>query len=152
MRHAVRTCLLTSALSVVALLLTGCPKTPVLAPEASTGVYVITSALGNVHFDVDRAVIRPADQTVLDANVSWLKSNAEVRLMLEGFADERGTNAHNRVLGEQRAAAVRDALVANGIEASRISIRSYGEAQPLCAERTDVCWAKNRRVQFLVSR
>lgn len=175
---AARACFLAPGLILATVLLTGCPKTPGLAPEASTGgtgasahrqtaasarppgaptravrsnAYVTTTALGDMHFDVDRAAILPGDQTVFDANVDWLKSNSEVRLLLEGFADERGTPTHNRALGERRAAAVRDALVANGIEASRISIRSYGEDRPVCADRTDPCWARNRRVQFLVS-
>jgi len=115
-----------------------------------SNAYAATTALGDVHFDVDRAAILPGDQAVFDSNVDWLKSNTSVRLLLEGFADERGTMTHNRALGERRAAAVRDALVANGIEASRISIRSYGEEHPVCAARTDPCWARNRRVQFLV--
>ena len=153
--HAVRTCLLTSGLVLTTVLLTGCPKTPVLAPDASSGAsspsYVKTTALGDLYFEVDRAVIRPADQRKLDANAAWLKSNG-YRLLLEGFADERGTPAHNQALGERRAAAVRDALVAHGIEAARISIRSFGEYQPVCVDRTDLCWSKNRRVQFLVSK
>ena len=161
--HAARTCLLSSALVLTTALLTGCPKTPVLAPEAggsgsgtqaagasSFPRYVKTTALGDLHFDVDRAVIRPTDQRRLDANAAWLKSNG-YRLLLEGFADERGTPEHNHALGERRAAVVRDALVAHGIDASRISIRSFGEQQPLCSDRTDLCWSKNRRVQFLVS-
>ena len=176
---ATRTCLLAPGLVLAAALLTGCPKTPALAPGANAGRtaastrretgapsrppgvptgavrspgYVTTTALGDVHFDVDHAAVLPGDQTVLDSNVDWLKSNTAVHLLLEGFADERGTPAHNRALGERRAAAVRDALVASGIEASRISIRSYGEDRPVCTGRTDPCWAKNRRVQFLVSR
>jgi peptidoglycan-associated lipoprotein len=172
-----RTYLLAPGLVLTAILLTGCPKTPGVAPEANTGTggsaqrqtaapsrppgaptrtvrsnaYAATTALGDVHFNVDRAAILPGDQAVFDSNVDWLKSNAAVRLLLEGFADERGTTTHNRALGERRAAAVRDALVANGIEASRISIRSYGEDHPVCVDRTDPCWARNRRVQFLVS-
>jgi peptidoglycan-associated lipoprotein len=165
--HAARTYLLTAGLVLTTVVLTGCPKTPVLAPDASSGAsggrahrqasargaspsYVKTTALGDLHFDVNRAVIRLADQRKLDANAAWLKSNGH-RLLLEGFADERGTPEHNRALGERRAAAVRDALVAHGIEASRISVRSFGEEQPLCGDRTDLCWAKNRRVQFMVS-
>ena len=162
--HAARTCFLTAGLVLSAVLLTGCPKTPVIVSDASSGAsggqapkqasapsYAKTGALKDLHFDLDRAVIRPADQRKLDANAAWLKSNG-YRLLLEGFADERGTPQHNQALGERRAAAVRDALVAHGIEASRISIRSFGEQQPLCSDRTDLCWAKNRRVQFLVSK
>jgi peptidoglycan-associated lipoprotein len=165
--HATRISALASGLGLVTVLLTGCPKTPVLTPEPSAGGgatpaapqttpsgstdYATTTALRDVHFDVDRSAIRPADQPVLDANAAWLKRNTEARLLLEGYADERGSTAHNRALGERRAAAVRDALVARGIEASRISTRSYGEQGPLCTDRTDPCWAKNRRVHFHVS-
>jgi peptidoglycan-associated lipoprotein len=169
--HAAWISVLTSGLGLVTVLLTGCPKIPVLTPEPSAGGagtlaarqgapsgstsstgYAATAALSDVHFDLDRSAIRPADQPVLDANAGWLKSNGVARLLLEGYADERGSAAHNRALGERRAAAVRDALVARGIEASRISIRSYGEQRPLCTDRTDPCWARNRRVHFLVSR
>jgi peptidoglycan-associated lipoprotein len=171
--HPARTSLLASGLALATVLLTGCPKTPVVAPDASSGGtssqthrqaattrppgaptssgYVKTATLGDVHFDVDRVTVRPADQRVLDANAAWLKSNAQIRLLLEGFADERGTPAHNQSLGERRAAVVRDTLVARGIEPSRISVRSYGEQRPLCTDQTDACWARNRRVQFLVS-
>lgn len=153
--HTARTCLLTSFLAIATMLLTGCPKTPVLVPESGGGGttgYGASTALGDLHFSVDRTEILPADRRVLDANVGWLRSNVEARLLLQGFADERGSTAYNRELGERRAAAVRDALVARGIEAARISIRSYGEGDPLCAEPTDACWARNRRVRFLVSR
>ena len=166
--HTARTCLLTSGLAIAAVLLTGCPKTPVLVPDSGPAVpnrgprvpsgsasatgYVASTLLGDLHFDVDRADILPADRRVLDANVGWLRSNVEARLLLQGFADERGSTAYNRELGERRAAAVRDALIARGIDAFRISIRSHGEGQPLCAEQTDACWARNRRVQYLVSR
>ena len=162
--HAVRASILTTGLVLTAMLLAGCPKTPVLTPDASSGAsgaqahnaanapsYALTPALKPLHFDLDRSVIRPVDQRVLDANAAWLKSNG-YQVLLEGFADERGTPQHNQALGERRAAVVRDALVAHGIDASRISIRSFGEQQPLCNDRTDLCWSKNRRVQFLVSK
>ena len=153
--------LVVTGLGLTAILLAGCPKTPVLAPETGAGgggtvarparpAYAATSALGDVHFLVDRSTIRLEDQPVLDANAAWLKSNARAQLLIEGYADERGTTAHNRTLAERRALATRDALVARGVDASRISVRAYGEERPLCSERTDSCWARNRRVHFLV--
>jgi small-conductance mechanosensitive channel len=90
--RAARTGFLVSGLVLATVLLTGCPKTPVLVPDASSGAtsstgYVKTTGLGDVHFAVDRAAILPADQRVLDANAAWLKSNAQARLLLKGFAD-----------------------------------------------------------------
>jgi peptidoglycan-associated lipoprotein len=152
-----------AGLGLATILLTGCPKTPVLAPEAGTGGtsatagqrstgsgYGSTSALQDIHFDLDRAIIRPEDERTLDANAQWLKANPEALLLIEGHTDERGDPAHNMVLGERRARATRDALVARQVDPARISIKAYGEQRPVCTQQTNSCWAKNRRAHFLV--
>ena len=90
------------------------------------------------------------DAKVLDANASWLKQNDNQLLLIEGHCDERGTNEYNLALGERRAKAAMNYLVAQGVQASRITIISYGEERPLCREKNDACWAQNRRAHFLV--
>jgi peptidoglycan-associated lipoprotein len=87
---------------------------------------------------------------VLDANAKWLQLNAGHLVLIEGHADERGTNEYNLALGERRAKATMDYLVSRGIQAARITITSLGEERPLCADRKEACWAKNRRARFLV--
>jgi len=112
--------------------------------------FVETSALRDIHFDFDQYAIRSQDAPTLDANARWLKSNAGTLLLIEGHADERGTNEYNLALGERRARATRDQLVSRGIVASRITIITYGEERPVCTERAEACWTKNRRAHFLV--
>jgi peptidoglycan-associated lipoprotein len=112
--------------------------------------FVETSALRDVHFDFDRYEIRAQDKGVLDENAKWLKSNASAFLLIEGHADERGTNEYNLALGERRAKAARDHLVSLGIDGGRITLISLGEERPACTERTETCWAQNRRAHFLV--
>jgi peptidoglycan-associated lipoprotein len=112
--------------------------------------FVETSALRDVYFDFDKYEIRAQDARTLEANAGWLKSNTGALLLIEGHADERGTNEYNLALGERRAKATRDHLVSLGIEGSRITVISYGEERPVCTERTEACWAKNRRAHFLV--
>jgi peptidoglycan-associated lipoprotein len=112
--------------------------------------FVETSALRDVHFDFDKYEIRAGDKPVLDENVSWLKQNANAQVLIEGHCDERGTNEYNLALGERRAKATRDHLVSLGIDGGRITVISYGEERPLCTERTEACWAQNRRAHFLV--
>jgi len=112
--------------------------------------YVETAALRDIHFDFDRYDIRPEDEPTLDANADWLKSNPGSMLLIEGHCDERGTNEFNLALGEHRAKAAMKSLVARGIQPTRISTISYGEERPLCTERTEGCWAKNRRSHFVV--
>jgi peptidoglycan-associated lipoprotein len=112
--------------------------------------FVEVPDLQDVHFDFDRYDIRPADAKTLDANASWLKSNSSMLVLIEGHCDERGTNEYNLALGERRAKAAMNYLVSQGVQASRITIISYGEERPGCMEKSEACWAKNRRAHFLV--
>ena len=105
--------------------------------------------LKDVFFDFDKYDIRPGDGKILDANAAWLKSNDNL-VLIEGHCDERGTNEYNLALGERRAKSTMNYLVSQGIQASRITIISYGEERPVCTEKTEECWAKNRRAHFLV--
>jgi peptidoglycan-associated lipoprotein len=112
--------------------------------------FVESAALRDVFFDFDRYDVRGGDKATLDDNAKWLKSNQSALLLIEGHADERGTNEYNLALGERRAKATRDYLVSVGIEAGRITVISYGEERPGCTEKAEPCWAKNRRAHFLV--
>ena len=106
--------------------------------------------LRDVLFDFDKYDIRPEDAKTLDANAGWLKSNPNQLVLIEGHCDERGTNEYNLALGERRAKATMNYLVSQGIQANRITIISYGEERPVCTEKTESCYAKNRHAHFLV--
>jgi len=121
-------------------------QTPRPAPKE----FMAVAALKEVYFDFDKYDIRPEDAKTLDANAAWLKSNADNLVLIEGHCDERGTNEYNLALGERRAKATMNYLVSQGIQANRITIISYGEERPVCTEKTEACWAKNRRASFLV--
>jgi peptidoglycan-associated lipoprotein len=86
----------------------------------------------------------------LDTNAGWLKQNTGQLLLIEGHADERGTNEYNLALGERRAKAAMNYLVSQGVQAPRITIISYGEERPVCADKSEACWSQNRRAHFLV--
>src|SRR6185503_1744279 len=108
------------------------------------------AGLRDVHFEFDRAALRAEDTRVLEANAKWLLDHAGTQVLIEGHADERGTNEYNLALGENRARVTRDQLVARGVAASRITLVSYGEERPTCRETSEACWANNRRAHFLV--
>jgi peptidoglycan-associated lipoprotein len=112
--------------------------------------FVESAALRDIFFDFDKYDVRPADKGTLDENAKWLKSNQSALLLIEGHTDERGTNEYNLALGERRAKATRDYLVSLGIDGGRITVISYGEERPNCTDKTEACWAKNRRAHFLV--
>jgi len=106
--------------------------------------------LQDIHFDFDKYNIRPGDAKILDANAAWLKQNPNSLVLIEGHCDERGTNEYNLALGERRAKATMNYLVSQGIQAGRMTIISYGEERPVCTEKNEACWTKNRRSHFLV--
>jgi peptidoglycan-associated lipoprotein len=123
---------------------------PAQAPRPVPKEFMAVAALKEVYFDFDKYDIRAEDAKTLDANAAWLKSNADNLVLIEGHCDERGTNEYNLALGERRAKATMNYLVSQGIQANRITIISYGEERPVCNEKTEACWAKNRRANFLV--
>jgi len=119
---------------------------PAPAPPAD---YEPNGSLKDVYFDFDKANIRPGDAKALDASAAYLKANPNLLVLIEGHCDERGTAEYNIALGERRAKAAVNYLVAQGIDASRFSTVSYGKERPVCSEKNEACWAKNRRDRFL---
>jgi peptidoglycan-associated lipoprotein len=105
--------------------------------------------LVDIHFDFDKYEIRPGDARTLESNARWLRANRDL-VLIEGHCDARGTNEYNIALGERRAKATMDYLVAQGVAASRITVVSYGEERAQCADSTEACWSQNRRAHFLV--
>lgn len=99
----------------------------------------------NVYFDFDRSNIKPEFEDDIDTIARTLREREDVRIIVEGHADERGTNEYNLALGQRRAQSVYDALVAEGINPDRMLTVSYGEERPVCTESNEACWAKNRR-------
>ena len=128
----------------------GAAAAPASTARPSLKEFVAVAALKDVFFEFDKYDIRAEDAKTLDANATWLKANAENLLLIEGHCDERGTNEYNLALGERRAKAAMNYLVSQGVQASRITIISYGEERPVCNEKNESCWSKNRRAHFLV--
>jgi len=112
--------------------------------EADTMVVKLT----DVFFGFDNALLSPDARRSLDLTAEWLRRWPNRRLVIEGHADERGTNEYNLALGERRAQAAKRYLVASGIDERRLRIVTYGEEQPFCREREERCWRENRRGHF----
>jgi outer membrane protein OmpA-like peptidoglycan-associated protein len=106
-------------------------------------------AIKDIHFDFDRADLRPEDRAILASDAEWLKSHPEVLITLEGDADERGDVVYNVVLSGERAMAARDALVELGVPADRIAFATgWGKLYPVCSQSDESCWSQNRRTHF----
>jgi peptidoglycan-associated lipoprotein len=123
---------------------------PAPAPLPAPKEFVAVDELKDIHFDFDKYDIRPGDAKILDAITQWTKANPKYLILIEGHADERGTNEYNLALGERRAKATMNYLVSQGVQANRFTLISYGEERPQCIEKNEACWSKNRRAHFLV--
>lgn len=104
-----------------------------------------------VYFDYDESTIRSDTQEMLQAKAEILRGNPGVSLRMEGHADERGTSEYNIALGNERAEAVIQALSAFGLDAGRFTSVSYGEERPVAQGSTESAWARNRRVEFVIT-
>jgi len=110
-----------------------------------------TLSVYTVHFDYDSSLVKSSEKASVQAVADYMKSApAGVALLIEGHCDERGTEEYNRSLGEHRALALREALVADGVDGMRITTRTYGEDQPVATGHDEAAWRQNRRGEFVV--
>ncbi len=107
--------------------------------------YFRTKVGDRVLFEVDQHTLTDTGKQVLDGQIAWLRNNPSYSVVIEGHADEQGTREYNLALGARRAQAVRNYLVAGGINPNRIRTLSFGKERPteVCSE--EGCYAKNRR-------
>jgi peptidoglycan-associated lipoprotein len=119
------------------------------APLVSAAPAEAVEQLSDVYFDFDRYAVREDALRTLDKNAVLLASDKNIRVVIEGHCDERGTEEYNIALGEKRAEAVRKFLAIRGVDASRIKVVSYGNERPFCVNHDEECWQSNRRAHFV---
>ena len=98
-----------------------------------------------IYFDFNAAYLNGAAMDILNEQIAWLQNNPMAMIVVEGHCDERGTREYNLALGEKRANAVKDYMMANGIDSGRIRTISYGKERPDVFGSTEDAWSKNRR-------
>ena len=104
-----------------------------------------------VLFGYDSAKLDESSKILIDAQSRFLRVNNDLNFIIEGHADERGTREYNLALGEQRATAVRDYLVIQGIDPDRIKVISYGKEKPAVVGSNSMAWSKNRRAVTVIN-
>ena len=102
----------------------------------------------DIFYDYDTYDVRADAQATLSKDASYLVSHSDLKIVIGGYCDERGSNEYNLALGQNRADAAKNALVTAGVAASRIRVVSYGKEKPFCTESTEECWQQNRRAGF----
>ncbi|MBC6439697.1 MAG: peptidoglycan-associated lipoprotein Pal [Rhodospirillales bacterium] len=106
----------------------------------------VTEVLGDtVYFDFDSSVISARAQGMIERWAEWMNDYGDIVVIVEGHADERGTREYNLALGERRANAIKNYLVALGVDPGRITNISFGKERPAVEGHTEAAWAQNRR-------
>ena len=98
-----------------------------------------------VFFDTDMSTINDEGRQTLNRQAEWLKKYSNYQVTIEGHCDERGTREYNLALGERRANAARQYLIAQGVPAARLKTISYGKERPDPVGSDEAAWARNRR-------
>ena len=125
------------------------------APPAETPMKpapaVATLPLKDIFFNFDDATILAGQKMGLNRDFAWLKAHPDVKVVISGNCDERGTEEYNLALGERRAETAKNYLVAEGISADQISTISYGKDRPFVLGHDESAWSLNRRDHFTVA-
>ena len=124
-------------------------------PDAATRNRIdqLLARIEDAYFDYDKATLRPDALKALQADSTELrdilKDFPEYKLTIEGHCDQRGSAEYNLALGDRRAEAARDYLVQIGIPSAQLHVISYGKERPVCQEREEACWQRNRRIHIV---
>lgn len=103
-----------------------------------------------VFYDYDSYNVRPDAQSVISQDASYLNQHPNLKVVIGGYCDERGSVEYNLALGENRANAAKQALISAGISPDRLRTVSYGKEKQFCTEHSESCWQQNRRAQFTI--
>jgi len=114
-------------------------------------VQTIVDNFNKVYFDFDASELSPESRAALDANIVLMQGHPNVKVQVQGHADERGATEYNLALGDRRANAVKDYMINSGVGPSRLAVISYGEEAPLADDSNERAWSQNRRAEFVVT-
>lgn len=128
------------------------PPPPPAATTSMTDEQMFAQNVKDIYFDYDKSDVRADQQSVIQSDAAFLQQHSNVSFTVEGHCDERGSTEYNLALGDSRASAVKNALVAAGISADRIKTVSFGKERPFCTESNESCWQQNRRGHFVYAK
>jgi peptidoglycan-associated lipoprotein len=118
-------------------------------PPGSQQEFLVTVG-DRVFFETDSSALTATAQATLDKQAAWLNKYTNYRILMEGHADERGTREYNIALGARRASVAVNYLISKGVDARRITQKSFGKERPVAICDDISCWSQNRRAVTVV--
>jgi len=127
------------------------PVARAATPQPSEGD-LFAKNMKDVFFDFNKANIRSDEVAVANHNAQFLEQHADVKIVVEGHCDDRGSEEYNLALGDSRANSLKQSLEQQGVSADRIKTISYGKEKPFCTQEDEQCWQENRRDHVVFAR
>ncbi len=118
--------------------------------EPITNAAQLKVAMDAIHFDHDSEVLSQKAQEFLDKSTEIMKNDTDIKILIEGYCDENGSEEYNLELGYKRAKEAMSYMIKNGIPSARLSIVSHGKKKPVATGHDETAWSKNRRVEFVI--
>jgi peptidoglycan-associated lipoprotein len=128
------------------------PAKPAPLPPSLTEEQLFEQNMQDVYFDYDKYDLRSQDSSAVQQDAAFLLKYSDMKIVIEGHCDERGSAEYNLALGQSRSESLQKALVTNGVPASRIRVISLGKEKPFCTESNEQCWQQNRRDHLKLDR
>jgi peptidoglycan-associated lipoprotein len=128
------------------------PPAVVVPSNTMTAEQEFAANVQDIFYDYDTDAIRTDAQATLSKDASYLVNHSDVKIVIGGYCDERGSDEYNLALGQRRADSAKNALVTAGVAATRIRVISYGKEKPFCSESNEACWQQNRRAGFAMDK
>ena len=127
-------------------------RSATISPQERATLNERLARLNDALFDYDKATIRSDATTVLKDDVGVIRdilaAYPSQKLVIQGNADERGSDEYNLALGDKRARAAEEFLTTMGIPVAQLTVISYGKERPVCTDETEACWQRNRRAHI----
>ena len=127
------------------------PAAKVITPQPSEAD-LFAKNVKDLFFDFNKATIRPDEIPVTDNNAKFLAQHPDIKIMIEGHCDDRGSEEYNLALGDSRANSLKESLEQQGVSADQLKTISYGKEKPFCTADDEQCWQQNRRDHVVLER
>lgn len=124
------------------------PVKTMATPATPSEAELFAKNVKDVYFDFDKYTIRSDEMPITQGDASFLAQHPDIKVLIEGHCDDRGSEEYNIALGASRANSMRQALVQDGVSAAQIKTTSYGKEKPFCNQDDEQCWQQNRRDHF----
>ena len=129
------------------------PPPPAPPPQPTATIEeLFRTNVRDAFFDYDKSDIRPDAREALARTAEFLRTHSQIRVVIEGHCDERGSTEYNLGLGDRRAQAVRQFMISLGVSADRMETVSMGKERPFCTQSNEDCWQQNRRGHFVMAK